>query len=361
MSAIKYLLALISCLACSLSIASTSSEYRVLESAGPHIIKLHSHLSSEASGLEDASQVFCSEQSDEHYSQLTRSWKRTMLAWQRILAINFGPIDERNSAWRFQFWPDPINLVQRKFKSRVSGRNKATDSESLSKASVAIQGLSALEYLIFDESIHIKDLYRENEQLCALLQNTAKNLAEQAGVLHSAWRDDYSIRWLKRPADGSEDLVFKRRLESLHSGIVMSLGAVKKAKLAKALGYNVDAKAHRNPWMLESWRSRSSLENINVNLKSALALYQIDFGLSAYLLSQSNRFRSIDQRIKDAFLKAIKLSEPGSQSAFDQLHTDNVERLENLYVAVSNLYLLLKNNYTKSARIQFRFNAHDGD
>jgi len=349
-----------------------SLEHKLLQSVTNSFIKpAHQVLAKSTEMLEQNSRQFCQNINQLNYSSVQQSWFSAMNAWSAIAPINFGPIDDSNATWRFQFWPDQINLVHRKFKSRIQGRNQAILAKDLAQASVAIQGLSALEYLLFDEAGTLA-AYQSKPHLCTILIATSENLHANAAVLTASWVNDYPQRWFNLATQSSKSDYLKRQVETVFSGLVMALGNITNQKLGKALGYkkNNDKKSKQvdetksaklNPWLLESWRSETSLKNIHSTLKSGHILYTTKQGLSDYLVAKGKKYQSLDQEIRELFQANTHLVKTIEISAFQNLKNNMSGQLELLHKNVHRLYRLLKIDYAKAANILFRFNAHDGD
>jgi predicted lipoprotein len=328
------------------------------------IILKHQNLAQAATNLSSAIVDFCDNKNQKTYLSTQQAWQEAMLVWSSLSAINYGPIDENNISWRFQFWPDPINLVSRKFKSRISGRKKTNSAEALAAASTAIQGLSALEFLLFDENVGQLSAYQAKPYLCDIAFATSHNLLKYSEVLSAGWVSSYTEQWHKYSVAAQQNLDLKRQLEKLYSGWVMSLGAISNSKLSVPLG--LDEKLNKNseminPWMLESWRSHHSIKNIQASLISARHIYEMDNGFSWYLTHTKPQNIALDKRIKHMFRKVFKRLDKITLPAFELIQLEKTKQLESLTEEVATLYLILKLDYAEAANINFRFNAHDGD
>ncbi len=348
---------------------SLSSEFQLVESIFIDvIIPKHEQLNDDLNALSEQADRFCIQPNDEQFNRLQHSWRLAMSSWSNIGSINFGPIDDTNAAWRFQFWPDPLNYVHRKFQSRLSGSNPAISREELSEASVAIQGLSALEYLLFEAFQYDYEYYLEELHLCKILTGTARNLAEEAKKLLVLWQGNYQTNWLNPTKDTSDKGFSKRHLEIIFNGMLTNLLVLKDRKLAGPLGLKVEEKNQLSsgnrgrikPKYLESWRSKTSLENIRTNLQAMEALYIMPNGFAWYLTHQTKNLE-LDARIRQLFSRLNARLEFFEASAYEQLMSSNVSYLEPLHEDVNELFSTLRFDYMQALNLQFRFNSHDGD
>lgn len=346
--------------------AAASIELRVLDAAVTDAIApQHQTLHTQVHAMQSAGEKFCQKPDAPSFEAVRQHWRVAMQSWAALAPINFGPIDDTNAGWSFQFWPDPINLVERKFKSRIMGQNPAIRAEDLASASVAIQGFSALEYLLFDPTVGSLSQYRKRSPLCPLLLGTLSNLAGNTQQLNQAWQNHYPKRLLDPQRENARPGFQRLHVESLFSGIVMALANIRDQKLGPALaitkGQTRLPDAQPNPWMLESWRSQTSLQQIESTLRFCRDLYQLTPGLSAYLVDRSPQSQALDAQIRQAFMEALALLQAQKESAFAQLQRRDTKSLMDLYTKIDHLHALLRIDYTQAAGIQFRFNAHDGD
>src|SRR6185369_15160323 len=75
-------------------------------------------------------------------------WRHAMDAWLAASIVQFGPIHDDNRRLRIEFWPDANNNVSRSVQ-QVLARDDELTPATLAGQSVAAQGLSAYEQLVF--------------------------------------------------------------------------------------------------------------------------------------------------------------------------------------------------------------------
>lgn len=71
-------------------------------------------LATEVDELASATTDYCNAPTPDSRQALDNSWLDAFLAWQQVRFVDFGPVENNNLSWQFQFWPDPKNLVARK-------------------------------------------------------------------------------------------------------------------------------------------------------------------------------------------------------------------------------------------------------
>ena len=123
-----------------------------------------------------------------HLSEARTDFKDTALAWAKVEFLRFGPMSVTGRPERFSYWPDPRGVVQRQLRALV-GRRDATalDAEMLRDKSAAIQGLPALEALLWNAKQPVTDTDEEGRYRCALATAIAQNLANISQDLSAGW------------------------------------------------------------------------------------------------------------------------------------------------------------------------------
>jgi predicted lipoprotein len=112
----------------------------------------------------------------------------TARAWGSFDFIRFGPVTRAHRLERILFWPDPRATAQRQLGALVAARKQDVIAPgALASQSVAVQGLTALEILLYDEKAPLgagtdeAAVYR-----CAVARAIADNLATIAPQTASA-------------------------------------------------------------------------------------------------------------------------------------------------------------------------------
>ena len=73
-------------------------------------------------------------------------------AWGGVAFLRFGPLVQGNRFERLSFWPDPRGVMPRQVQAVLKAADPALLAEgALAQRSVAVQGLPALEYVLYGE------------------------------------------------------------------------------------------------------------------------------------------------------------------------------------------------------------------
>lgn len=77
-------------------------------------------------------------------------FKAVVVAWARIENYRFGPLMRYNRSDRILFWPDRKGIALKQVQAILASKDaSATDPTTLKRKSVAVQGLGALEFVLF--------------------------------------------------------------------------------------------------------------------------------------------------------------------------------------------------------------------
>lgn len=127
-----------------------------------------------------------------------------VLAWGAVEFLRFGPLSQVGRPERFDFWPDPRGVTQRQVAALVTKRDQgALDPATLAKKSAAVQGLSALEVLLYDDKHPITGEDDEARYRCGLARSMAQAMHTLAQEILTEWQGDGG--WSKRMVDPKPD------------------------------------------------------------------------------------------------------------------------------------------------------------
>ncbi len=130
-----------------------------------------------------------------------RSFEAAARGYFALLPVRVGPILEGNRQERLAFWPDPRGLGLKQVNTVLAAKDPAaTDPATLAEKSVAVQGLTALEYLLYGDGSDTltgpDGAYR-----CAYAAAAAANVDRIARELDTAWAEGgAATRLMTEPA-----------------------------------------------------------------------------------------------------------------------------------------------------------------
>lgn len=323
------------------------------------ILPWHQTFVRDTAELQQSLERFCQNPGNPGELEASRqSWRTAMMSWQTLRVINFGPVADGNQAWRLQFWPDTHNRVGQKVEELLAKDTPIT-AEALAGSNVLVQGLSALEYLLFDPQKAALENY-QNLRICEFLTAASQNTANVAKALHSGWAmegDNYLGVFLSA---GEGNIAFPTNRDvvtALASAVVMSVEFVKNRKLGEPFGGRPGG-GRMNPYHVELWRSKTSLPAMQTELAADEQLFLK--GLKPVLIAEGHA--DLANRIEQSFGDSRKALSALPAPLFD--HVRNEQALPQFQAAwdtLGQLIALLKRDMPDALQIQLGFNSSDGD
>lgn len=334
------------------------------DTANTSLLPAHRDFALASAQLYEASQRFCQAPDQAGLDASRERWRHSAVAWSALQFKGFGPLTSDNQSWKIQFWPDKKNLVARKLEALLTGE-EVIDRELIAKRSVVIQGLSALEYLLFDAKAGQLAMYQgEPSRRCAALTAIAAHQQQLSEQLHRDWLPEHGnyIATFTRPgADNPHYPDHQQAIASIVESLVAGAELIKRDKLERPLGLASDA-GHQQRYLLEWWRSAFSREAIIGNLNAMQRLYLADqrYGLDDFL--RGHQHSALADQIIAAFEQAIAAAQAVEGSLFEAAGNPAQQAaLDNLYTASQQLVTLLKNPLPEALGITLSFNGADGD
>ncbi|WP_045489404.1 imelysin family protein [Vibrio harveyi] len=272
-------------------------------------------------------------------AQIKQQWHQTMLVWMALQGQERGPATALEQSWNVQFWPDKKNTTGRKM-SVLTKSDQVWSAEDISTQSVTVQGLGALEWLLYDKASSLST----NSNTCATSVAIAENLNNKANIIAGSWAQN---PW--KSLDMTE-------WESEYISLLSNQLEYSMKKLSRPL-----AKIGKpRPYFSESWRSQTSLSNLKANLEALQALYLANgSGLDALLREQGHS--ELADRVVHQFDMALD-TWPEDKSLFAALQTkDGYRMVLAQYNKLEQLKYLIHEEVAIELGVVIGFNATDGD
>lgn len=139
----------------------------------------------------------------------------TVRAWAPLDLIRFGPSARNHRLERVLFWPDPRATAERQLNALLAARApELLEPGALAAQSVAVQGLTALEALVFNDKHRLGSAGDDAARYrCGMARAIASALDTVAGEIQSGWvgEDGYRAKILN---PGPENRLYRDTSES---------------------------------------------------------------------------------------------------------------------------------------------------
>jgi predicted lipoprotein len=192
-------------------------------------------------------------------------------AWSGIEVYRFGPLMTDNRTERILFWPDRKGIALRQVQSILATEDEtATDPARLYGKSVAVQGLGALEFVLFGTGAEALGTEqgafrcRYGSAIAALLSGTAAEMS-------SEWADPAGISArLIRPDESDPD--YRDNAEVLQELVGVMAHGLEMIRDQRILPFLGRGGAEPKPRSALFWRSNQTMPSILANFTALRAL-----------------------------------------------------------------------------------------
>jgi uncharacterized protein len=94
--------------------------------------------------------ALCAAPTAEIFATVGDAFERIVIAWAHVMSLPIEPLLVNDRRDRFFFWPDPRGVTLRQIQPVIADRDESvTDAANLAGKSVALQGLGALDYVLY--------------------------------------------------------------------------------------------------------------------------------------------------------------------------------------------------------------------
>ena len=227
----------------------------------------HEAFAAAAAALDTALDSYCAEAGDR--ADAEQAYHQAADAYMSLQWATIGPAILFDRRYRVNFWPDDSNAISRQLAAAV-GEERADllSPDGLAGTSAALQGLPALERLLFGQPRAEPGAYT-----CALAVSIGHSVHDIADDLAAAWQEPVDVM-----PGLSPDAFLATVMDALYGHVTV----VEERKLARVAGPTPD---DARPRTAEARRSGRSLRNIAINLAAvADILTEMSDGSLASLL-----------------------------------------------------------------------------
>ena len=325
-----------------------------------HALPRYERLAVATNSFAGAAETFCAGASDADHDQLRAGFHDTMDAWMGVQHLRFGPMDFFMRGYRFYFWPQARGKVAEAVAGLVAAGEDDARLTRIGRANVAVQGLLAVEVLLYDER-YLGTGDGTGATGCGLLTAAAANMRTMAAGILADWREGDApfARLLTMPGPDNpyvEDhaagtLAF---FQSLHD----SLQLIHDVKLKPVIGASAQ---QVRPVLAESRLSGRSQRSIVVTLEALQALYlgEGSAGLGDLTAIADPK---LDRLMRKAFrltlVTARSIGRPVEKAAADPSLRPQAEKLA---TQVQALKQIVRDRLAPALGLAVGFNALDGD
>lgn len=286
-------------------------------------------------------------------------FRSTVIAFSRVEFVRMGPLGKADRLERLLFWPDRKGIALRQVQAALAEKDPtAATPETLQGKSVAMQGLAALEFLLFgtgsDDLATAAGEYR-----CGYAQSAATLVDALAETIDAEWHDtspDGASAHMLDPQPTFDDYrTTTEVLEKLAATLVHGTETMRDQRLMPILGASGDKPKPRSALF---WRSNMTAPALAANFAGLhdfflAARYPEAIGKANDWVSNGAVFE-----FENAARAAALVVDPMDKAVTDPAQ---VQALKYMVVITGSLDHLLGENLAAALGLSFGFSALDGD
>lgn len=313
-----------------------------------------------AAALDGALGGWCAKPDAAGAARVGEAYTQLALAWSGVEILRFGPLVQANRFERLAFWPDTRGVMPRQVQQLIAAKDEALLAPgALAGRSVAVQGLPALEYVLYGDPSLLKQSTQSTAPTfayaCGYARAVAANVATISRDLAQAWsaQGDFGGQFAK-PQSGNDlyrnsQEVAAEAMKALSTGLQFA----RDVKILPVLGESPDA---ARPKRAAFWRSGLSTRLLAANLDGLKAFYQA----GAYPLPAGDEW--IDGSVRGELQAAAQTLQAVPVPLDAALQTEEGRRLLVLAsLTIKNAKDIVDQNLAPALGVTIGFNALDGD
>jgi uncharacterized protein len=323
-----------------------------------------------ADDLQGKMDALCQDPSAPSLDQAKQAFAATVAAWSKVEILRFGPVTQDHRFERLFFWPDPKGIGLKQVQQALAGKDEDIElPDELAGKSVAIQGLPALEYLLYGDGAEAlaggsvgadespPEVDTEGAFRCGFALAVATNIDRIARAVVEDWREGsaYEKAFL---GPVPEDPIYHSPKEvtlDLFKSFTAGIELVRDQKLAKPLGPSPE---EAKPKLAAFWRSGLTFANAAGNLAGVRTL----FAEGGFAQIVANESAGVEKSILFDLDHAVEVLGGIDLPMAEVAAADDMRaKIEALRVALKSAAKTAGDMIARGAGLAFGFNAMDGD
>ena len=300
-------------------------------------------------------EALCVEPSEAHLRTARTAFEDLVLQWSRAEIIRFGPVVHENRLERILFWPDRKSIGLKQVQRAIGQKDQTVLTiGSLQKKSVALQGLGALEFILFGTGAN-DALLHQGDFRCQFGLTVSSALLEVAAEIVTEWDKTGGYGdILQNPGKNNEK--YRESAETkrdILGTIAHGPGIIFDTRLKKYLGEDASLAKPKSGLF---WRSGMTLKNIAANIQGLRDFAQAaDFNA----LLEDEQHWIIDSYLFETnnAIRATKLESP----VLEAPATSARSKLEYLALVLHSMAEIATDDLAQALGLTAGFSSLDGD
>jgi predicted lipoprotein len=313
---------------------------------------------SDTAALKSGVGALCATPSTSALSAAQGQFKTVATSFSRAEFLHFGPLTIGDRAERLLFWPDSKGIALKQVQQALAQKDPtAADPETLKKKSVAMQGLGALEFVLFgtgNEEVATPDgAYR-----CGYGSAIATLVAGIAATLDTEWQDKSpdgpEAHMLSPKPDADDYRTQKEVLEKLAGSLIVGTETIRDQRISPVIGAAANAPKPKSALF---WRSGMTIPSLTANvqgLKDFFLAARFPEAVKGNLWISNGAIFEFD----NALTALGKITDPIDKAVTDPRQMQQLNYVSNI---TRSMDTLLGDNLSGALGLTLGFSRLDGD
>ncbi len=310
-----------------------------------------------ASKLTVAMKALCADPTDATLSGAKSAFGDTVKSWSRVEIVDTGPIIEKNRFEHILFYPDRKGVGLKQVQALIAKADEQdTTVEAVAGKSVALMGMTALEYVLFGNGSDVLGKDKQSFR-CRYGAAVAGNIENAAKEIADEWDapDGVQKSW-KFPGKTSDDFMDNKEAVTALLGILVH-GAANVRDQRLETFYKGDPATAR-PKMAIYWRSANTWTSFTGNIEGLKTLWEKADMASLLPVDK----RAIATKI-DGLLNELATTAPTINPDIEAVIGNDAERakIDKLLAVSRELATSFSDEYGGAIGLSAGFSFADGD
>lgn len=299
----------------------------------------------------------CATPDDEALAAARSAFEDSVRAFARVEFLRLGPLVQENRIERLLFWPDRRGIGLRQVQAAIIDKDPTvTKLQSLQQKSVALQGYTTLEFLLYGTGA--EDLAAEGaDHRCRFAETVAANIHDVARTVNEEWQapDGIARTWSE---PGPENNRFRDAEEALGELVSIPAEAFELIRDQRVQPIAPPDDPRPNPKQALLWRSDMTFSMIENSLEG-LRDYSDAANLGDILPEdQSWLAGSVQFEFENAQRTVKKLDMPVEEIVANE---EKLDDLHYLMIVLKSLNTQFGQQITAAFGLIAGFSSLDGD
>lgn len=313
----------------------------------------------ESTALKTDVSALCATPGGAALSAARERFKSTVLAFSRVEFVRIGPLGVGDRLERLLFWPDSKGIALKQVQAALAEKDvSVTEPATLQGKSVALQGLVALEFLLFGTGSEALGT-GEGSFRCGYAASATGLVAGLAATVDAEWRDDGArgaVAHMLDPQPTADDYRTQTEvLEKLTATLIHGTETIRDQRLMPIIGAT---EGKPKPKSALFWRSNMTVPAIAANFAGlhdffVAAKYPEAMGETNGWVANGAVFE-----FENAARAAAEIANPIETVV---TATEGLQVLRYLVIITGSLDTLLGDNLAAALDLSVGFSQLDGD